>query len=123
MLGIKNKLRIDKCRVTSDKEKLTLKAALAVEDANVNLVDVNVAVVLDTQTFTIPAGSFVVSRNKFVCKDANITEGGLATGAYDVNNCSFKLTIKETNITAPSGYRLLGVSFADFNETGPVYLP
>ena len=123
MLGIKNKLRIDKCKVSRDKDKLSVKAALAVEDSDINLADVNFVVTLDSQTFTISAGSFVATNNKFICKDADVSVGGLATGTFDVNNCSFKLTIKQTSVTAPSGYQLLGINFADFNESGLVYLP
>jgi len=123
MLGVKNALRIDSCKVTRGKDKLSLKAAIAVKDTNVNLADVNVAVTLDSQTFTIPVGGFVASKNKFVCKNADVNEGGFATGTFDANRCSFSLTIKETSVTAQSGYVNLGIKFADFNESGLVYLP
>jgi hypothetical protein len=127
MLGIKDTLKIDSCKVTRGKEdlsdKLAVKAAIAVRDTDVNLADVNVYVTLDSQTFTIPIGGFIAKKNKFVCKNALVNEGGLAAGTYDVNNCSFTITIKQTNITAPSsGYVDLGIKFADFNESGLVYL-
>ncbi len=123
MLGIKNTLRIDSCKVTKGKDKLSIKAAIAVEHADVNLADVNVAVTLDSQTFTIPTGSFIAKKTKFVCKNADVNKVGLATGTFDANNCSFTLTIKETSVTASSGYVNLGIKFADFNESGLVYLP
>jgi hypothetical protein len=123
MLGIKNQLRIDSCKVARGKDKLSIKAAVAVENIDVNLADVNVAVILDSQTFTIPAGGFIAKKNKFVCKKAVVNEGGIATGTYDVNHCSFTLTIKETSITAPSGYVDVGIKFADFNESELVHLP
>jgi hypothetical protein len=128
MLRVKNALRIDSCKVKRSEEdssdKLSIKAAIAVEDTDVNLADVNVAVTLDSQTFTIPAGRFIAKKNnKFVCKNADVNETGLATGVYDVNNCSFKLTIKQTSVTAQPGYRNLGIKFADFNESEIVYLP
>lgn len=123
MLGIKNTLRIDSCKVTRGKNTLSLKASIAVEDANVNLAETDVTVTLDSQTFTIPAGSFAASKNKFICKNASVNEGGLATGTFDANRCSFLLTIKETRITAQSGYVNLGIKFADFDESGLVYLP
>jgi hypothetical protein len=123
MPGVKNTLRIDSCKVTRGKDKLSLKAAIAVKDTNVNLADVNVVVTLDSQTFTIPVGGFVASKNKFACKNAAVSEGGFATGTFDANRCSFSLTIKETNVTAQSGYVNLGIKFADFNEYRLVYLP
>jgi hypothetical protein len=122
ILGVKNTLRIESCKVTPGKDKLSLKAAIAVKDTNVNLADVNVVVILDSQTFTIPVHGFVASKNKFVCKNAAVNEGGFATGTFDPNRCSFSLTIK-TNVTAQSGYVNLGIKFADFNESGLVYLP
>ena len=70
------------------KDKLSIKAAIAVEDRDVNLADVNVAVTLDSQTFTIPVGGFVAKKNKFVCKNVAVNESGFATGAFDANNCS-----------------------------------
>jgi hypothetical protein len=127
MRGVKNTLRIDRCKVTRGKEalsdKLSIKAAIAV-DTDVNLVDVNVAVILDTQTFTIPAGEYI-ARNaaKFVCRNADVNETGFATGSYDVNNCSFKLNIKNTSVSSQTGYKYLGIKFADFNETRIIYLP
>jgi hypothetical protein len=123
MPGVKNTLRIDSCKVTRGKDKLTLKAAIAVKDRNVNLAETDVAVTLDSQTFTIPVGSFVAKKNKFVCKNADVNEGGFATGTFDANRCSFSLTIKETNVTAQSGYVNLAIKFADFNESGLAYLP
>ncbi|MGB7580841.1 MAG: hypothetical protein WBL85_00140, partial [Sedimentisphaerales bacterium] len=123
MLGVKNTLRIDNFKVTKGKNKLSINAAIAVEHTNVNLSDVNVTITLDSQTFTIPAGSFITKKNKFVCTNAAVNEGGFATGVFDANNCSFTLTIKQTNITSPSGYWNLAIKFADFNESGLVYLP
>ena len=123
MLGVKNALRIDSCKVTRGKDKLTLKAAIAVEDTDVNLADANVAITLNSQLFTIPAGGFVAKKTKFVCTNAPISEGGLATGTFDANNCSFNLTIKQTSITSPSGYVNLAIKFSDFNESGLVWVP
>jgi hypothetical protein len=123
MLGITNTLRIDSFKVTKAKDKLSVKAAVAVEHADVNFADVNVTVTLDSQTFTIPIGGFVAKKNKFVCTNATVNEGGFATGTFDANNCSLSLAIKETHVTSPSGYVNLRVNFADFNESGLVYLP
>jgi len=123
MLGVKNALRIDSFKVTRGKDKFSVKAAIAVKDTNVNLAETDVAVTLDSQTFTIPVGSFVASKNKFVCTNADVNEGGFAAGVFDANNCTFTLTIKQTGITSPSGYVNLGIKFADFNESGLVCLP
>jgi len=125
MLGIKNTLRIDKCKVTKGKDKLSIKAAIAVENTDVNLADVNVTIVLDSQTFTIPKGSFTAVSNKYISKNRLVNEGGLASGNFDANKCSFSLTIKETNIAASNGYMNLRIKFGedDFDETKLVYLP
>jgi len=123
MLGVKNALRIDSFKVTRGKDKFSVKAAIAVKDTNVNLAETDVAVTLDSQTFTIPVGSFVASKNKFVCTNVVVNDGSFATGVFDANNCTFTITIKQTSITSPSGYVNLGIKFADFNESGLVYLP
>jgi hypothetical protein len=124
MLGVKNALRIDSFRVTRAKDRLFVRAAVAVQNTDINLVDTNVALTLGSQTLTIPAGGFVAMKNRFVCKNADVNAIGVANGIYDVNHCSFKLTIKETSITAPSGYVDLGIKFdADFNESELVHLP
>jgi hypothetical protein len=123
MHGTKNTLRIDKCKITKSKDNLSIKAAIAIQDTDVNIADVNLGIILDTQSFTIPAGGFTASKNKFVCKNTLVSEGGVATGTFDVNNCSLSLTIKQTNITASSGYTNLSINFADFNESAIVQIP
>jgi hypothetical protein len=123
MLGIKNTLRINSFKAAKTRDKFSVKASIAVQYADVNLADANVIVTLDSQTFTIPVGDFAAKKNKFVCANAGVNEGGVASGTFDANSCTLNLTIKQTNITSPAGFVYLGIKFADFNEFGLVRLP
>jgi len=128
MMGVKNVLRVDKCTVKQNNKKpnsdqLSVKGAFVVEDTDVNMVNEEFVVTLDSQTFTLPAGSFKAGRGKFSCSKAHVTEGGTAAGEFNFNLCSFILTIKDANIPAISGAVDFGVAFADYNEVDQFTLP
>jgi hypothetical protein len=127
MMGVKDALRVDKIQVkrgaTPNSDQLTVKGAFAVEDTSVNLVDEEFVVTLDSQTFTLPAGSFKAGKDKFTCKKATVTEDGFASATFNFKTCCFTMTIKNTEIEADAGTAYLGVEFADFSEEVQIVLP
>jgi hypothetical protein len=137
MMGVKDVLRVDKpydkCQVKHGKDpntdQLTVKGALAVEEADVNtanMITEDLVITLDSQQFTIPKGKLKAAKGKFtICPKAYISdnEGGIATGEFNFNLCSFTLTIKNTNIDPVSGTVDFGVSFKGFDQVDQVTLP
>jgi hypothetical protein len=126
MMGVKNALRVDSCKVKHGKkpntDQLTAKGGFAVDDINVNLVNEEFVVTLDTQTFTLPAGSFKAGKGKFTCSKANVTEGGIAAATFNFTTCSFTITIKNTTIGADADGADFGLAFNDFNFPSPTVL-
>ncbi|MFZ0034367.1 MAG: GLUG motif-containing protein [Sedimentisphaerales bacterium] len=130
MMGVKDVLRVDKCQVKHGKDpnsdQLSVKGVFAVENPDVNMpnrVSEGLVITLGTQTFTIPADKLTAGNGKITFSKAQVTEGGIATGEFNFNLCSFILTIKNAaNITA-SGTIDFGVKFDAFNEKVPIALP
>ena len=125
MMGVKDALRVDTLQVNRGTKTISVKGAIAVEDAvvnTVNMVSEDLVVTLGTQTFTIPANKLKAGEGKFTCSKAEVTGGGLAAANFDFNKCSFTLTIKNVDITS-SGDANFGIEFADFSESVPVVLP
>ncbi|MGD0078691.1 MAG: hypothetical protein ABSB91_08735 [Sedimentisphaerales bacterium] len=80
----------------------------------------------DTQTFTIPAGSFIqtsVTAKAYKCAKVAIDDGAITTGQFDLDKCTFNIAIKNAALDATSGAVDFGISFADFNKTAALNLP
>lgn len=124
MAGRADVLQIDKAVVESDRgssnETLLVKGAIALRSGPANLVSEEVVITLDTQVFTIPAGSFRSQKNAFVCKKAEIVEGGVVTARFDFTKCTFLLVITETDIHTELGIVDFSISFGPFNEVAVV---
>jgi hypothetical protein len=127
MMGIKNVLRADSYKVTRgkklDSDQLTVKGAFVVEDTTVNMANEEFVVTLDSQTFTLPAGSFEAKTGQFICSKADVTEGGIASATFNFTKCSFTITIKNMTITAGSGAVDFCVAFAGYSQCVQVTIP
>jgi hypothetical protein len=96
---------------------------LTLEDVIITWADANETYV---QTFTIPAGSFVqtsASRKSYQCSKITLAEGGIASGKFDLEKCTFNITVKNTTLDITTGAAVFGINFADFNETATLNLP
>jgi hypothetical protein len=126
MRGVKDTLRVDKCKVTAGKkpstDSLSVKGAIAVEDTTVSLVNEVVTITLGTQTFTIPIGSFQSKNNTFTCRNVVIVEGPIVSAKFDFIKCSFTIAIKKADIQSKSGRVNFGIAFGSFNESVEVQL-
>ncbi|MGA2092290.1 MAG: BACON domain-containing carbohydrate-binding protein [Sedimentisphaerales bacterium] len=89
------------------------------------MVDEEFVVTLDSQTFTLPAGSFIAKTGQFTCKKIapTETEGGIASATFNFTKCSFTMTIKNTEIEAGSGTVDFCVAFAGYSQCVQVTLP
>jgi hypothetical protein len=130
LMGVKYSLRVDKCQVKPGKkepntDRLSVKGSFAVEDTDVdmaNRVGESLVITLGTQTFTIPTNELKAGNGNFTCSNAEVTEGGTAMVSFNFNNCSFMLTISNTNITASSGTVDFGVAFAGYSQIRQITL-
>jgi hypothetical protein len=127
-MGVKNTLRVDNAKFTRNKKtgqitQVTVSGGFS--DANTNDVSLltnplNIAV--GSQTFTIPAGNFKNTKDKFTCSKVN-TGNGIAAVTFDFNKDTFTLTIKNTSFAAAAGDTVFGITFASFSATDVVTLP
>ncbi|MBN2021014.1 MAG: hypothetical protein JW749_12420 [Sedimentisphaerales bacterium] len=123
LMGIKDAMRIDRVRVRRrSTDRLSIKGGFAVENTDVNMVDVPLSITLDSQTFTTPAGSFKAGNNKFKCSNV-IIEGGIASARFNYRKGTFWLAIRNSTITAESGDCDFRMEFGDFSEIKEVTLP
>jgi hypothetical protein len=116
-------------------DTLSVSGYIAVADMNLdtgepNLVTKEVVITLsdandtNTQTFTIPPGSFMASNkgHLYNCKiNPAITPAEnantLVTANIDLDNCTFTVSIIKADLKVTSNNIKFGLSFADFNET------
>ena len=92
-----------------------------INDSNMNEPDLaaqDVNIVWGSQTFTVPAGSFVAGKgHSYKCSKVTAAEGGLIAATIDLDKCTFAVSISKTDLVVASGEVVFGLVFADFNET------
>jgi hypothetical protein len=124
----------DTLRITKAKAKagttdsFAVKGEIAVETVDtIDLTDEEMVISWgDTQTFTIPAGSFRQTRataRVYKCSKVMIDDGAIATCKFDLDKCKFNISIKNAYLDETSGAVDFGISFADFDESATLYLP
>jgi len=90
----------------------------------VNMVELDVNVILGTQTWTIPDGNFIARKTRFTCsKKATENESGIAAASFDFNKGAFTLSLKNTDIDDVHGVTGFGINFGDVNAMTEVNLP
>ncbi|MGA2094350.1 MAG: GLUG motif-containing protein, partial [Sedimentisphaerales bacterium] len=131
LMGVKNSLRVDKSKFTKKLgviTQLSVSGGFSVGDLD----DANMAknpfeVVVGSQTFTVPTGSFKANKkgDKFTCSKVQVDapQNGITTATFDFNKCTFTLTIKNTNFAADAGNEDFEITFADFTGTDEITLP
>jgi hypothetical protein len=95
-----------------------------VGDSNLAVQDVNV--VWGDQTFTIPAGELVAAKtgNSYKCSKVTVSgEFGQATAKFDLDKCTFTISMKGADLDVTSGDVTFGINFTDFDETADITLP
>jgi len=123
LMGVEDAIRVDRtCLRRFSTDWLSVRGGFTVEDTDVNLANVPLSITLDSQTFTIPEGSFRAGNNIFRCSNV-IIEGGIASARFNFNKGTFRLIIKNSDITAESGTFDFGMEFDTFNENTQITLP
>jgi len=95
-----------------------------VEDSN--LADQEVNIVWGDQTFTIPAGSLVAAKtgNSYKCSKVTVSgEFGQVTAKFNLDKCTFTVSMKGADLDVTSGDVAFGINFTDFDETADLTLP
>ena len=129
LMGVRDSIRVDKIRVKQNtkktgRDKLTVKGGFSAWDADVNMVEADVNVILGTQIWTIPQGSFKAKNTKFTCsKIATENENGIAGAKFDFAKGVFTLSIKNADIDDVYGEVGFEINFADVNLVTEVNLP
>ena len=122
-------------------DSLSIKGDIAVADMNLdanepNLVNEDVVITwgdvndANTQTFTIPAGSFKASKKGHLYKCSKINPvitpvedvNTLVTASIDLDKCTFTVSITKSDLEVVSGDAKFGLSFAAFDETDELSL-
>jgi len=126
MMGVKDILRVDKCKVRSSKnpstDSLSVKGAITLKNTSCNLTGEAVTLTFGSQNITIPANSFTKKgdANKYLCKNVNIYQGGtviaVVNATFDFDKCSFIITVKKTMIDSTSGTVNCEIKFCEFDE-------
>ncbi|MGA2093007.1 MAG: C10 family peptidase [Sedimentisphaerales bacterium] len=119
MSGCEDYLQVQSVKIKKGKltDTLTVKGGIAYGIMPTSMSDV--VLILEGQTFTIPAVNFKPSGKsglKYVCKNAKISEGGIANGTFDFGKCTFSISIKNTKINSASGAVDLTLTIGSFNE-------
>jgi hypothetical protein len=126
MMGVKDSLRVDKCKVRSGKnpfsDSLSVKGAITLKNTSCNLTGEAVTLTFGSQTITIPANSFTKKgdANKCLCKNVNIYQSGtviaVVNATFDFDKCSFIITVKKAMIESISGTVNCEINFCEFDE-------
>ncbi|MBN2018999.1 MAG: caspase family protein [Sedimentisphaerales bacterium] len=127
LMGVTDSIRIDKIKVSHGiTDQLTVKGGFSVENVDVNMVESDFIAGLNEQTWTIPAGGFYSRKAKYACKKASATPDGIVNADFNFDSGAFKLTIKNTTISADSGAgNFFGLQLPSYlyNEVVEVNLP
>jgi hypothetical protein len=133
LMGVADSLRVDKITVKQNTTKpasdsVTVKGGFSALDsdynADANMVETDVNVILDAQTWTIPDSNFILKKTKFTCsKKTTENENGIAAGSFDFSTGVFTLSIKNADIDDIHGIKQFGINFSDVNLITDVNLP
>jgi hypothetical protein len=128
LIGVIDSLRVDRITVKQNTTKpasdqMTIKGGFSAWDADVNMFDNDVNVILGTQTWMIPQGNFKAKSPKFSCSKITTTPAGVAAASFDFNKGVFTLSIKTTDIDDVIGVMNFSIDFNDVNMITDVNLP
>jgi hypothetical protein len=128
LTSVIDSLRVDKLKLSRgttepNTDYFSIKGGFAVVDTDVNLVNEDVNVTLGSQTWTIPAGSFIAKTGRFKCSKILLSDNSLVSADFNFRKCTFKLTLKYTGVLAGAGTTNFRIEFGAFNGEDEVILP
>lgn len=129
LMGVKNSVRVDKTKITRDKNtgsitKVIVSGGFSVKDINdANLAAKPFVVTVGSQTYMIPAKTFKNTRGRSACSKVKLPGGEIAAAIFDFNKSMFTLTIKGTKITDSAVTADFKMEFGKFSEDAEVSLP
>jgi len=130
LMGVKNSLRVDKSKLTRDKNtghvtQVAISGGFSDKTINdTNLVTNPLDITLGSQTFTIPAHRFKnPTKGKFSCSKVTLSSGETAVATFDFNKCTFTLTIKNTDFAVAASTVPFNMEFGGFSGSDDISLP
>jgi len=127
MLGYTDGLRVEQARVKTRKkdetESLYVRGSIAVRDRAVDLSQHQMTIRWGSNDFvaTIAKGDFFEYKGKYVYRrPIGPTETGdnpITLAIFDLEKCTFLITVNKTQIVSNSGMVPFGVSFGAFDQT------
>jgi hypothetical protein len=127
LMGVSDTLDVTKIKLKQrskiSSDQLSVKGSFSVLTPNVNMAEENLYLTLDTQTWTIPAGSFVAKKGKFNCSKIAASPSAVAAASFNFNKGAFKLSLKAADINDIHGSVGLRLMFDDYDQVADVDLP
>ena len=74
----------------------------------------------------IPSGSLIAAKTGNIYKCSKTTVGGefgQVTAKFDLDKCTFTISMKGADLDVTSGDLEFGINFTDFGETDDITLP
>ncbi len=126
MSGFADTLHVGRVRVSAGRQsagdRLSVRGSLALRTKPREIGDV--VVTWNDRVFTVPAADFSENRRSaWICRNADIIEGGLATIRLDLDRCNFMIAASDVDLQEKRGSIDFGLAFADFNQTTQITLP
>gem|GEM_PF-2569819 len=122
--GYEDSLRIDKCAFNlgtkqPGTDSLTIQGAIAVADTSVDIAGEDIVVSWGDYDITLPADDLyrIGSKKAFKYKKSKETNSSIASAIFDLEKCTFKIIIKNANISSHSNPIDFSIQFADFSKT------
>ncbi|MBN2019346.1 MAG: hypothetical protein JW749_03900 [Sedimentisphaerales bacterium] len=116
LAGCTDALRIDK--LTFKRDSISIKGAMVFKGDPPDLTIEDVGIGWDSDTFNVPAGSFVRtsrSRPKYRCKKV-VTPKGVVDAFFDFRADLFSIKISKAKLDAPSQIVAFNITMAGFSE-------
>jgi hypothetical protein len=123
MMGHADTLRVDKLRLKPGRQgkgdALQVRGAITLANPpSMHLNDQEVILTWGSQTFIIPAGSFLTLKTgQWQCKKIPVNDGGIISANFNLNKCFFCIKLSGANINPKSGTVDFGIAFDGFDET------
>jgi len=123
LYGQENFMRVDKCTfklgTKPSTDSLTIQGAIAVEDTSADIAGEDIVVSWGDYDITLPANDLfrIGSEKAFKYKKSKETNISIASAIFDLEKCTFKIVIKNANISSQNNPIDFSIQFADFSKT------
>ncbi len=124
MSGMADLLRVDRAAVVSKQgfDRLSLEGRIALRDNSVDLETIPIYLIWGSQSFTLPPETSR-RRKGDVYTTHSTSDDSTIIAQFDLEKCTFKITIRAETITPKSGRVIFGIALGTFNQMDEFVLP